>query len=298
MSRGRRRFLFARGGAALCVFSFCASAPPGVLLADEAASGTLSIITDPPALVTVDGRVLGMAPFARRPLQAGRHQLVLELSQIDGERRLFEYRLLIEEGRETLASLNLRQAPPATGDAPCLSPATPESAELRSNSAPGAAALPPQRGSSQVRGEAPPRRLYVHAAPDGARVWREGEAEPSASPAVLEIGSSAQYITVRSRGHARAYVAVPAGSEDIEVRVRLERPRREVGISLVVLGTMLTPLGIASAVFEMAPEATRYFVTGLSAFITGVILWVLGRRREPTAELRAASAPAEGELCR
>lgn len=107
--------------AVLVIGLFCLVGLPGRVAAEEG-PGFFSLVANPPVMVYLDGQRISMSPLIRREVASGEHRLTLLLIRPDGNRLRADYRLLVDVGQETFASLNLATDAPAEGEVRTLSP--------------------------------------------------------------------------------------------------------------------------------------------------------------------------------
>ena len=101
----------------------CIAVGPSAARAESASEGTLSLATTPRVMVYVDGTRVGMSPLINRRLSAGEHRVSLLLILPSGNRLRADYRVIIEAGRDTVASLDLSSNPPREGEVRTIAPA-------------------------------------------------------------------------------------------------------------------------------------------------------------------------------
>ncbi len=89
----------------------------------EEAMGTFSLVTNPLVMVYLDGARTGMSPIINRRLTTGEHRVSLLLLLPSGNRLRADYRVIVETGRETMASLDLTSNAPDPGEVRTLAPA-------------------------------------------------------------------------------------------------------------------------------------------------------------------------------
>jgi len=107
----------------LTILLACLVGTPAVAHAEEAEQGTLSLATNPPVMVYLDGSRVGMSPIINRRLDPGEHRVSLLLILPSGNRLRADYRVIIEAGRDTVASLDLTRDAPTEGEVRTLAPA-------------------------------------------------------------------------------------------------------------------------------------------------------------------------------
>jgi hypothetical protein len=117
--------------------------------AEEAGRGTFSLATTPRVMVYIDGRRVGMSPVINQSLTAGEHRVSLLLILPNGNRLRADYRVIVEAGRDTVATLDLARDAPREGELRTIAPPRPLQPR------PARPVTPPTPPAPQATGPAP-----------------------------------------------------------------------------------------------------------------------------------------------
>lgn len=162
------------------VLLFCILSLPAVATAEEIVAsdtGTLSLATNPQVMVYIDGARVGMSPIINRRLDPGEHRVSLLLILPSGNRLRADYLVVIESGRDTVASLDLAHDAPAEGEVRTLAPPPARPA-----------AAPPPPTPPPAEAVAPPPETP----PTGGGSWATSPGRPRGGPVtVAEIEPAA-----------------------------------------------------------------------------------------------------------
>ena len=75
-------------------------------LARERGPGTLTVTCDPPAVVRVDGKRVGLTPLRRYALRSGAHQIELSNATLGAKR---QFQVIVHAGKDTKLAVDLHR---------------------------------------------------------------------------------------------------------------------------------------------------------------------------------------------